>query len=82
MQRTIKNHQMVSTLAGSGAPFEVRVALDIDPKTPSGFKWSSSVGPETTLSGGSPCKAEIVTRSETILQMLIPALKRVVSRFS
>jgi HlyD family secretion protein len=82
MQREIKNHQMVATLAGNGAPFEVRVALEIDVNTPSGFKWSSSQGPNTTLSGGSPCKAEIVTRSETILQMLIPALKRVLSRFT
>ncbi len=81
MNRALKNKQMVSTLAASGAPFEVRAELLIDPDTPSGFKWSSSHGPEGTLSGGSPCKAEIVARSETIMELLIPAVKRVVSRF-
>lgn len=81
MNRALKNKQMVSTLAAAGAPFEVRAELEIDPATPSGFKWSSSHGPDSTLSGGSPCKAEIVARSETILELLIPALKRVVSRF-
>ncbi len=81
MNRALKNKQMVSTLASSGAPFEVRAELEIDPQTPSGFKWSSSHGPDSTLSGGSPCKAEIVARSETILELLIPAVKRVVSRF-
>ena len=81
MQREIKNKQLVSTLSASGAPFEVRAELLIDPATPSGFKWSSSRGPETTLSGGSPCKAEIVTRSETILELLIPPFKRLIARF-
>ena len=81
MNRALKNKQMVSTLAASGAPFEVRAELEIDLNTPSGFKWSSSHGPDGTLSGGSPCKAEIVARSETIMELLIPAVKRVVSRF-
>ncbi len=81
MERLIKNKQLVSSLAGSGAPFEVRTELLIDAATPSGFKWSSSHGPNAALSGGSPCKAEIVTRSETILELLIPPIKKLFAAF-
>ena len=82
MQRAIKNRQLVSSLSASGAPFEVQAQLVIDPATPSGFKWSSSRGPNATLSGGSPCKAEIVTRSQTILELLLPPVRRLIAEFT
>jgi HlyD family secretion protein len=76
MQRTLKNRQVVQALTQSGAPFEVRAELEINPDTPTGFRWSSSRGPETTLSGGSPAKGEIVVRSQTLMQIAIPAFRR------
>ena len=81
MQRSLKNRQMVQALSQAGAPFEVRAELLTSPGTASGFQWSSSGGPPTTISGNSPCRAEIVTRSETILNLLVPAARRLAERF-
>jgi HlyD family secretion protein len=76
MQRALKNRQLVSSLSSGGAPFEIRAELLPSPTTPTGYQWSSSRGPESVLTGGSPCKAEVVTRSEPLLQLAIPALRR------
>jgi HlyD family secretion protein len=76
MQRALKNRQLVASLSSGGAPFEIRAELLTSASTPTGYQWSSSRGPESALTGGSPCKAEVVTRSEPLLQLAIPALRR------
>ncbi|TGE01064.1 NHLP bacteriocin system secretion protein [Methylobacterium nonmethylotrophicum] len=73
MLRTLKNRQLVQTLANGGAPFEVRATLEPDPATRSRLRWSTSAGPNLLVSSGSPCRAEIVTLSEPALQVLLPA---------
>lgn len=80
MQRTLKNEKLVQTLSQSGAPFEVIVALDTDPSNQTGFRWSSSHGPSESLSAGSLCAAEVVTRKETVFKLLVPALRRFLSK--
>lgn len=82
MQRTLKNQKLVQTLSSAGAPFEVVVALDADPATASGLRWSSSRGPATMLSPGSLCSAAVVTREETVFRLLVPAARRLLSGFS
>ena len=81
MMRVLKNRQLATTLAEGGAPFEVRAELFPSSKTPTGLRWSSSVGPEDPISSGSPCKAEIVTREEPILQILLPATRQYFQMF-
>ena len=76
MQRALKNQQLVSSLSSGGAPFEIRAELLTSPDTPSGYKWSSSRGPDGVLTGANPCTAEVVIRSEPLLQLVIPALRR------
>jgi len=76
MLRVLKNRQLVQQFAEGGAPFEVRAELIPNSKTPSGLQWSSSRGPETSISNGTPCKAEIVTRTEPVLQVLLPVTRQ------
>jgi HlyD family secretion protein len=75
MLRELKNKQLVQTLSADGAPFEVRAELTGSAKTPSGLEWSTSRGPDTQITDFTPCRAEIVTRSEPALQLLIPATR-------
>lgn len=75
MVRVLQNRQLAQNLANGGAPFEVRVELQADPHTKSGLAWSTSGGPDTTITSGSPTRAEIIVRSEPVLQMLVPATK-------
>jgi len=72
MLRVLKNRQLAQSLSEGGAPFEVRAELVPNAKTPTGLQWSSSRGPETTISNGTLCKAEIVTRTEPVLQVVLP----------
>lgn len=72
MLRVLKNRQLAQSLSEGGAPFEVRAELVPNAKTPSGLQWSSSRGPETTISNGTLCRAEIVTRTEPVLQVVLP----------
>lgn len=82
MQSRLKNEKLVQSLSQAGAPFELIVALDTDPSTPSGFRWSSSRGPEESLSAGGLCGAEIVTKEETVFKLLVPSLRRFFTRFA
>ncbi len=82
MQSRLKNQKLVQSLSQAGAPFELIVALDADPTTPSGFHWSSSHGPDENLSAGGLCAAEVVTKEETVFKLLVPSLRRFFTKFS
>jgi HlyD family secretion protein len=81
MIRVLKNRQLAQTLAEGGSPFEVRAELVPNAQTPSGLQWSSSTGPDEQISSGSPCKAEVITRSEPVLQILLPATRAFFTMF-
>ncbi len=82
MQSRLKNQKLVQSLSQAGAPFELIVALDADPATPTGFHWSSSHGPDESLSAGGLCSAEVVTKEETVFKLLVPSLRRFFTKFS
>ena len=82
MQSRLKNQKLVQSLSQAGAPFELIVALDADPSTPSGFHWSSSRGPDESLSAGGLCAAEVVTKEETVFKLLVPSLRRFFTKFA
>jgi HlyD family secretion protein len=73
--RNFENEALVNALAAGGPVNEVRVELLPDPKTPSGFQWSSSKGPSIRITSGTLCAASIVTRDQTPLSLVIPFLK-------
>lgn len=76
MNRTLKNRQLVQSLAKDGAPFELVVDLIPDPKTPSGYRWSSSRGPDAVINGGTLASADIDVKSVPILGLIVPPLRR------
>jgi HlyD family secretion protein len=76
MGYTLKNKQLVQNLSNNAAPIEVVVALDRDPKTPSGYAWSSSRGPDITLNGGTLTQADVRVRDMPLLRLVIPSLRQ------
>lgn len=50
MRRTLRNGTLVQELLASGSVVEVRIALDRDPSTPTGFAWKSIANRSTANS--------------------------------
>jgi HlyD family secretion protein len=75
MMAILQNRQMVQELSGGSAPIEVRAKL-LPGDTPSGFKWSSEMGPPFKVGTGTLGTAEIVVFRQAPITLVIPFLKK------
>ncbi|MBU8545308.1 MULTISPECIES: NHLP bacteriocin system secretion protein [Roseomonadaceae] len=74
--RTLQNDQLVrSFTTGLGTPFEVEVALERDPATRSGLRWSTGSGPDFAVESGTLAEAEFTVRSVRLIGLAFPALR-------
>ncbi|MCC5872061.1 MAG: NHLP bacteriocin system secretion protein [Gammaproteobacteria bacterium] len=80
MMRILRNTGLVTALAGDTAPFQVTVELLIDPSTVSGYAWTSGGGPDQRLNPGTLAQAEVVTSEVRLIGLVIPALRRMLTR--
>ncbi|HOW27321.1 MAG TPA: biotin/lipoyl-binding protein [Elusimicrobiota bacterium] len=69
------NHLLNQELTSTGDPYIIKATLTKDPKTVSGYRWSSSQGPKEKISAGTLCTIRIITREERPIVLVIPALK-------
>jgi HlyD family secretion protein len=76
MRRVLKNDQLVTTLSGADAPYEVRAELIPDRGSASGYRWSSSAGPPVRIQSGTLSAGAIVVDRRRPIVMLIPQLRR------
>jgi HlyD family secretion protein len=75
LMRNFENESLARALSGLGPVTEVRVALKTDPRTPSGFQWSTSKGPNVILSSGTICSMQIVTHRQKPITLVLPYMK-------
>jgi HlyD family secretion protein len=78
LERTLRNKNLVTALTGRGAPVEVVVRLALDPKTPSGYEWSSSKGPPVQVFTGTLCSASVEVAAKRPAEYVLPFLKELV----
>jgi HlyD family secretion protein len=76
LMRNFENEVLVKALTGEGPVTELHVEMEKDSKTPSGYQWSSSKGPNLTLSGGTLCTGEVVTRWQRPITLVLPSLRK------
>jgi HlyD family secretion protein len=76
MMRLLSNEELVTSLMEDGPPIQVEVALEKDASTPSGYRWSSSRGPDLQITSGTLASGSIVIERERPIQLLIPGLRR------
>lgn len=76
MLRVLKNSQLVSSLSGQDAPYEVHADLVPDVGNPSQFRWSSSEGPPIQIQSGTLAAASIVVERRRPILMLLPQLRQ------
>jgi HlyD family secretion protein len=75
MIRLLGNEALVTKLMEEGPPIQVNVALERDPATPSGFRWSSSTGPSLKISSGTLATGDVVVRQEPPINLVIPKVR-------
>ena len=78
MMNVLHNEALVSSLTSNGAPIEVHADLIPDPRTHSGYKWSSGKGPELMMGSGTMCMGSIVVEQQKPINMVIPLFKKYV----
>jgi HlyD family secretion protein len=76
--RVLRNQKLVESLTGKSAPIEISVGLLEDVTTPSGFKWSSSMGPPNPVFSGTPCAATISVERKLPISYVIPLFRKAV----
>lgn len=69
------NTALDTELSANGAPYLLRLTLEQDPSTFSGYKWSSSGGPQEPVTAGMMCDVRVIVRRQKPITLVIPALK-------
>lgn len=76
MAAALRNADLVARFRRRGAPYSAVIAFDLDPKAPSGYRWSSGRGPDETLAAGALVRAEVVTRRQRPIELMLPLIRR------
>jgi HlyD family secretion protein len=72
---TIGNPDLVRDIMGEGAYIEVTAQLEADPRTFSGYHWSSSKGPELKMTSGLTTQARVTVEGRAPITYIFPILK-------
>lgn len=75
MIRLLGNEELAARLLGQGPPIQVNVALARDPTTASGYRWSSSGGPDLEISSGTLAGGSVILRRDRPISLLLPWLR-------
>lgn len=75
MIRLLGNEALVTKLMQQGPPIQVNVALERDPATPTGYRWSSSGGPNLKISSGTLASGDVVVQEDRPFRLVIPKVR-------
>jgi HlyD family secretion protein len=75
MLRLLGNQELVTRLLEEGPPIQVNIALTRDPATATGYRWTSSGGPEVEISSGTLAGGSVVLRRDRPISLLLPWLR-------
>jgi HlyD family secretion protein len=75
MVRLLGNEALVTRLMEEGPPIQVNVTLERAPKTPTGYRWTSSAGPDLAISSGTLAAGSIVVREQRPIRLVIPEVR-------
>ncbi len=75
MTATLQNDQLVRAFSTEGAPITVRVALDQDPRTATGYAWAGGQGPQIPLTSGTLAAADITVARQAPITFALPFLR-------
>ena len=70
--RLLGSEELMQALGINGAPIEVHIALVPDSQSTTGYQWTSSAGPDFTLSSGTLASAKIMVDSRRPIHLVLP----------
>jgi HlyD family secretion protein len=76
MAAVLHNEALVRIFSQEGAPYAVRIALARDERGVTGYRWSSGAGPQLRLSTGTLARAEVTTREQPPIDLVVPIMRR------
>lgn len=71
----LHNESLVSRFSHNGAPYAAEVTLQEDASTATGYRWAVGKGPDAHLTSGTLARAEITTRRQRPLDLVIPLIR-------
>ena len=66
---------LVNTMMAAGAPIEIEIALDHDPRSTDGLRWSSFTTPPTPVTPGTTAAAKIVVDRVSPVSLILPIVE-------
>lgn len=79
--RRLRNTVLVDDLLKQGTPIEIEVALQQNAAAPSGYAWTSGVGPDIRLEPGTLARTQVVVERVHLISLLFPAMDYVYGWF-
>jgi HlyD family secretion protein len=76
MNRILRNQTLITQFTASGSVYEVHVKPLLDPKTPSGFKWTSHEGPTLKINSGTLLRVQIPVSEKRPITLVIPTVRK------
>jgi len=74
---TVGNSELVQSLMPDGAYIEVRARLEPDSSTASGYRWSSSRGPQMKITPGLTHSTRVTIEGRSPVSYLLPVLREI-----
>ncbi len=71
----VGNRHVAESLVGGRSRIEVHAALALEPTTASGFRWTSSRGPDQPITAGTGARVTVTIEERAPITLLIPALR-------
>ena len=75
MTAVLHNETLVTKFSHDGAPYAAKIVLEQDPSTATGYRWAVGDGPNLHLTSGTLARAEITTRRQRPLDLVIPLIR-------
>lgn len=76
MAAALHNDSLVTRFSKEGAAYAATVSLEQDPETVSGYRWAVGQGPPVRLTSGTLTRAEITTRRQRPLDLVVPLFRK------
>ncbi|MBU6458754.1 MAG: NHLP bacteriocin system secretion protein, partial [Bradyrhizobium sp.] len=76
MAAVLHNDNLVTRFGHDGPSYAATIRLEQDAGTVSGYRWAVGQGPALRLTSGTLVRAEITTRKQRPIDMVVPIMKR------